>query len=906
MVFFLIIPILSIRRPAGDYFYVHPKGAKPQIFVVRAPVYYKNSMFLVVKCLTNHNACNNMFQKYKFYAVDSNRHKINLLVLDPYTKKCRPNIHFHPKKQFVVLLELPDHITHYKNGKKLSFGDFERIVFRDNEKGVIYWRPLSTAVKNYYRYRAPAGNKLRVCFKPPTGDYFYVHPKGIKSQIFVVRPPIYYKNSMLLVVKCFTNHNACNNMFRKYKFYAVDSNRHKIDLLAYDPYTKKCSLNIHYHPKKHFLVLLQLPDHIQNNKNGKKLSFGDFETIVYTDNDKSVIYYRHLSPAVRNYYRYRAPAGNKLRFCSNIKNPCAHNKCQNGSVCEQTLDLKDYRCKCTSNKYKGKNCEVDPCLKHKCQFGECVPSRDYKTYTCNCNKNVAVYGKYCAKDPCVNNQCQNKSLCKPSADQSKYTCECDEKLPYVGKFCNIDDPCLNHKCDQGKCVPTDDFRSYTCNCNKNVAVYGKYCAKNPCVNNLCQNKSFCKPSADQSEYTCECDEKLPYIGKYCSIKNPCIKNECKNGSECEFTKDLKDYTCKCKSQKHMGKYCVVDPCLNHECDQGQCVPTDDFRSYNCNCNKNKELFTKYCRENPCNNKQCKNKSVCRPNTDYTNFTCECDTSLGFIGKYCNIKDPCINHNCQHGECIRSKDLKTYTCKCDKNKAVFTENCISDPCRNTECLNESVCKPTEDNNDFVCECNEKLPFIGKYCDIISPCARHNCQNDSVCIPAENLTDYTCKCNSPKHLGKYCRTDPCIDNSCVNGDCVAIDDYSHYRCDCHQGNFFGNYCLDDPCKVHRCEFGTCVVDQNDFERYKCECDNSNIGGEYCNKNPCQDKCKDGICTATNKFESYTCECKEDYNLVEGNCVRNTTENTDKSTQRKFTESTKQLEDGFSPSNLIARIL
>ncbi|ULU13987.1 hypothetical protein L3Y34_016478 [Caenorhabditis briggsae] len=186
--------------------------------------------------------------------------------------------------------------------------------------------------------------------------------------------------------------------------------------------------------------------------------------------------------------------------------------------------------------YTGDTCEVfDPCARHPCKHGDCIPipsSADVafgtNRYQCLCPLS--------AKLDTENNDCV----------------EINEKK------------CAKGVCGNGRCVPCESDIPYDDDlmplCNHNEKLQG---------------------------FRCLCDS--GYLPPYCKIHtNPCYHNLCQNSATCHADPKTKSYDCQCVNGTR-GSLCETvdnscDAFGSKICDNGECINDEYYhRGFSCDC-----------------------------------------------------------------------------------------------------------------------------------------------------------------------------------------------------------------------------------------------------------------------------------------------------------------------------------
>ncbi|CAI5438778.1 unnamed protein product [Caenorhabditis angaria] len=185
-------------------------------------------------------------------------------------------------------------------------------------------------------------------------------------------------------------------------------------------------------------------------------------------------------------------------------------------------------CVCNPD-YVGDSCsQFDPCARHPCKHGTCVPivdSTSAVSYQCICPlSSTLVDGKNCIED-------KPEGICKPGM------------------------------CGKGKCM--------TCG-----------------IHNENDIMPLCNDAEEKRGFRCVCE--AGYVQPFCKVhSNPCYQNMCKNGGICVI-KEGKTYDCDCLPGTS-GTLCeyVEDICsaYGHQiCVNGDCVNDEYYRrGFACSC-----------------------------------------------------------------------------------------------------------------------------------------------------------------------------------------------------------------------------------------------------------------------------------------------------------------------------------
>ncbi|XP_034945358.1 fat-like cadherin-related tumor suppressor homolog isoform X2 [Chelonus insularis] len=198
-----------------------------------------------------------------------------------------------------------------------------------------------------------------------------------------------------------------------------------------------------------------------------------------------------------------------------------------------------------------------------------------------------------------------------------------------------------------------------------------------------------------------------------------------------------------------------------------------------------------------------------------------DVQRGFVGCMDDVRIAKVSvplHMSGASNVVILKRFANVEFSCD------TATILSPPgvCGSQPCQNGGTCK--EINSDtYECHCHGR--FKGMVCDIdTDPCASSPCLYGGRCKVLPEGGDYFCECVDPNltgkrcEFGRYCSPNPCIHNTCEEGNNGPI-------CKC-QG-FTGDRCETDinECESNPCfHGGTCV---NEVGSYKCICPPNTTG-------------------------------------------------------------------------------
>jgi hypothetical protein len=117
-----------------------------------------------------------------------------------------------------------------------------------------------------------------------------------------------------------------------------------------------------------------------------------------------------------------------------------------------------------------------------------------------------------------------------------------------------------------------------------------------------------------------------------------------------------------------------------------------------------------------------------------------------------------------------------------------------------CSNQGICKLDPQIQKYICECYEN--FMGKSCQTDKrPCSQSNkCLNNGTCVNSQDLTSFSCQCpeRSPFY-GQYCEN---VRNLCENVTCSSHGYCTHIqseiKCKCFDG-YEGVECEKESNKV-----------------------------------------------------------------------------------------------------------
>ncbi|XP_023219824.1 protein crumbs-like [Centruroides sculpturatus] len=311
--------------------------------------------------------------------------------------------------------------------------------------------------------------------------------------------------------------------------------------------------------------------------------------------------------------------------------------------------------------------------------------------------------------------------------------------------------------------------------------------------------------------------------------------------------------------EHIG--CIL--CWEDECKHNTSCE-NEIESFECNCRKGYE--GRYCQDDECDKKPCKNDGVCYHTYD-DGIKCNC--SCDYTGDRCETKvDHCQSNPCQNGgicynvkcefQCNCTEDYEGTKCEVPKIK----------DCRSNPCLNGGTCINTDPEKSsvmFICNC--PLNYTGLKCETERDfCESSPCHNGGTCHSELSLADFSCICPSG-YSGKMCENEinECESNPCQNGRCE--DRIGMYYCHCYYG-YKGVHCENRIVKCNEkqdlCNNGSCE-DQN--ESYRCLCKNG-FHGNHCSlvdmckeKSPCDanERCIP-IGNEDKNYSAYECKCED----------------------------------------------
>ena len=143
---------------------------------------------------------------------------------------------------------------------------------------------------------------------------------------------------------------------------------------------------------------------------------------------------------------------------------CYEHECLNGGYCANPNEV--FECSCATG-FAGSLCatDIDECISHDCQNGQCVDS--IANYTCACDPGWT--GWLCDEDldECLSGPCLHGGTCQQTQEPGSYNCSCTDQ--YKGQNCEQkrNRTCADDPCQHGSCYPEqnyDNLEFYKCDC----------------------------------------------------------------------------------------------------------------------------------------------------------------------------------------------------------------------------------------------------------------------------------------------------------------------------------------------------------------------------------------------------------------------------------------------------------
>uniref|UniRef100_A0A158Q8R8 Neurogenic locus Notch protein n=1 Tax=Elaeophora elaphi TaxID=1147741 RepID=A0A158Q8R8_9BILA len=457
---------------------------------------------------------------------------------------------------------------------------------------------------------------------------------------------------------------------------------------------------------------------------------------------------------------------------------CESNVCLNGGTCKVNDEDRSFQCFCPVG-FEGLLCESEKVCSLKCQnngvciFTEigkskcnCSAANLQDTFECSCTSGFE--GELCEDDidECMITPCKNDAICMNSL--GSFICLC--KAGFQGNLCEDNtlcdpNPCLN----DGICSVVDG--SYHCNCQSGFTSDrcqeqikdGCNCKsdKQICINGICKcpdgfmgkdcdqplswsctRNGGCENGGTCLEATGNCLCPPAFTGISCEHAlecnvdgNPCIHGSCiwsANGTTCNCENGFMGKNCEKNASEEM-----LDPCLERNCNTGQCVNKEGSAVCICPEENSGEFCeeTDICKTNPCmNGGKCFTDLV-----DTSSFKCICDEH--FSGMRCELAvhgEECVP------ECIAGEI-------CEKRNGTFT--CIKTQTTCDDCVHSFRC--IENSSKYaVCVCDSS--WTGSKCDQrIAECQNLTCNQHQICrnVPSRNGPTISCGC-APGLTGSDC--------------------------------------------------------------------------------------------------------------------------------------------------------
>ncbi|XP_063711376.1 neurogenic locus notch homolog protein 1-like [Symsagittifera roscoffensis] len=408
--------------------------------------------------------------------------------------------------------------------------------------------------------------------------------------------------------------------------------------------------------------------------------------------------------------------------------------------------------------------------------------------------------------------------------------------------------------------------------------------ENPCSSHKCANGECTVTGEEEDSFNCMCF--MGYYGTSCDMFNPCARKPC-GEFEC-FNTTEGHFSCACpdgRSTTDPVDCLNTDPCANHKCQWGECVPTNpdddeeydglDLRggnvapSYVCECERG--YRGRWCEDrDTCQFVNCHNNGTCISSSSgggtADSYHCQCQP--GYTGANCEKTDPCRTSPkpCLHGgKCVPPSPSsgargRSFECECPRgfrgDICESKDGCADDPCENgAECVNAL-------NGEATCTCAENT--YGKFCQYRDNCASEPCGDRGVCKSDKSVKDgFICVCKGG-YFGVHCELqDPCVlDQPCQNNaNCISNGNGS-FECECEaqSGNWgnrcqYSNECIHKPCR----NSGQCFNDTNSALGYRCKCPGTFDGQNCENINQCKNVT---FCTGHGTCKDNMCICDDDY--------------------------------------------
>jgi Notch-like protein len=321
---------------------------------------------------------------------------------------------------------------------------------------------------------------------------------------------------------------------------------------------------------------------------------------------------------------------------------------------------------------------------------------------------------------------------------------------YEGSDCSVDvDDCLpNNPCSHGGVCSDAGLNDFVCDCAPTGGYAGTTCeiflgcTNAPCIHGTCDDSGT-------ALYTCTCDD--GYDGTDCDNDIDDCASDCLNGATCHD--GVLSFSCEC-ADGFEGTFCqtstAVDPCVDNECVNGDCVPSLDNDLYACVC------------------------------------------ASGYNGTLCEDEvDECESGPCgQHGDCIDEVD--GFTCECDDDYTGTTCADVIDDCDPNPCLNGGSCD--DGVSSYTCTC--AAGHTGDNCDV-APSGE--CTTESITALAEAVEASCDSCDTDDGLTDACKSSLCSGSLSVADSDAACHDSITAVAACSDDSL-ANYVKDAKLKIN----------------------------------------------------------------------------------------------------------
>lgn len=503
-------------------------------------------------------------------------------------------------------------------------------------------------------------------------------------------------------------------------------------------------------------------------------------------------------------------------ICKNPTNPCTD---ANKTICSPNEDNSEYTCLCDEGFYANEagncivdhcNAEINPCTetnRTKCTNDE----NETNGYKCDCDDGLIEYEGTCIEDVCANNPCTDsvKNICVIDLnEENNYKCNCKANFYEAENgncyydSCDVLKPCntqTNIDSFKTKCLNQEN--SYTCECDDRYDTdENGNCYFNPCKINHCRTpyKSVCVATGTgEQDYECQCDE-----GYALTPNNKCypLGDLCETAidtqADTNYTGDTTfmhaDYVATCgsyaQSNDSVYKFTITEAKLiTATLVASEDAPYHPVIHIKDSCENNSNQMACSDRDGNNINTAKIDKKYLEAGTYYIFVDGYAITNMGAYTLNYEFNDPCFqdtdcssdnttfcdldSHICKENKCINNAlscnngtcNRLDATCKCDEgylNSDDFT--CITDPCYNTQCTENSTCVVTEDLSSYECKCDENFLKTNNGLCLQNPC-----------MPTNSCTETHKKKCSYNILDDSIETVCSCDDNYIeeNGTCVA---------------------------------------------------------------------------------------------------------------------------------------